>query len=137
MSHMKPLQAAIPVLFLMAAAAQAPAQAPPGSNNAPQSTVSLDAPEFGLKTEVTNILAPVLVTDRSGNIVDGLQPHQFHLYDNNKEQNIQVDVTFEPLSVVVLIEAAARVESILPQIKHLGSLLPVIVGDHGEAAVLA
>jgi VWFA-related protein len=94
----------------------------------------LDRP---ISASVTNILAPVLVTDRSGNIVDGLQPHQFHLYDNNKEQNIQVDVTFEPLSVVVAIEAAARVEAILSQVKHLGSLLPTVVGDHGEAAILA
>ena len=137
MSHMKPLQAAIPVLFLMAAAAQAPAQAPPGSTNAPQSSVSLDAPDLNFPVTTTNIVAPVLVTDRSGNIVDGLQPHQFHLYDNNKEQNIQVDVTFEPLSVVVLIEAAARVEAILPQVKHLDSLLPTVLGDHGEAAILA
>ncbi len=83
-------------------------------------------------------MAPVLVTDRSGNIVDGLQPHQFHLFDNNKEQNIQVDVTFEPISVVVAIEASARVDGlILSQIKHLGTLLPLVVGDHGEAAVVA
>jgi VWFA-related protein len=129
MSQMKPLQVAVPVLFLMAAAAQAPAQAPPSPAG--------DEPEAKLSITTTNIIAPVLVTDRSGNIIDGLQPHQFHLYDNNKEQNIQVDVAFEPLSVVVLIEAAARVESILPQVKHLGTLLPVIVGDHGEAAVVA
>jgi VWFA-related protein len=129
---MKPLQCAVPVLFLMAAAAQAPAQAP-------QSSVTSDTPELDkpLIVTTTNIIAPVLVTDRSGNIIDGLQPHQFHLYDNNKEQNIQVDVAFEPLSVVVLIEAAARVESILPQVRHLGTLLPVVVGDHGEAAVVA
>jgi VWFA-related protein len=135
---MRPLQCAVPVLFLMAVAAQAPAQAPAGSNNAPQSSNS-DAPDFDkpIPVSVTNILAPVLVTDRSGNIIDGLEGHQFHLYDNNKEQNIQVDVAFEPLSVVVAIEAAARVESILPQIKHLGSLLPTVVGDHGEAAILA
>ena len=82
-------------------------------------------------------VAPVLVTDRSGNIIDGLQPNQFRLFDNGKEQDIQVDVAFEPISLVVLIEKAARVESILPQIKHLGSLLPLVVGDHGEAAVLA
>jgi VWFA-related protein len=132
MSHIKPLQVALPVLFLMAAAAQAPAQAP-------QNPVISDAPESDKPIQITttNIIAPVLVTDRSGNIIDGLQPRQFHLFDNNKEQNIQVDVAFEPLSVVVLIEAAARVESILPQVKHLGTLLPLVVGDHGEAAVVA
>lgn len=120
-----------PIAVLLAVAAfQAPAQAPPAANP-PEGEGPL------IRAEVTNIVAPVLVTDRSGNIIDGLQPHQFHLVDNNKEQNIQVDVTFEPISLVVLIEKATRVEAILPQIKHLGTLLPVVVGDHGEAAVLA
>ena len=55
-----------------------------------------------------------------------------------KEQNIQVDVAFEPISLVVAIEASARVDGpILTQIKHLGTLLPLVVGDHGEAAVVA
>jgi len=132
MFHMKPLQLAVPVLFLIAAAAQAPAQQ--------QSSANSDAPEFGepIRASVTNIIAPVLVTDRSGNIIDGLQPHQFHLFDNNKEQNIQVDVAFQPISLVVAIEASARVDGpILTQVKHLGTLLPLIVGDHGEAAVVA
>jgi VWFA-related protein len=132
MFHRKPLEFAIPALFLLAAAAQAPAQAPENSVNA-------DAPILGdtiIKSTVTNIVAPVLVTDRSGNIIDGLQPHQFHLFDNNKEQNIQVDVAFQPISVVLLVEAAARVEAILPQVKKLGTLMPLVVGDHGEAAVL-
>jgi VWFA-related protein len=131
MFPVKALRIAAPVLFLMTTAAQAPAQAPPGASS--------DAPELGapIKAEVTNIIAPVLVTDRAGNIIDGLQPHQFHLFDNNKEQNIQVDVTFEPISVVVAIEASVRMDAILSQIKHLGTLMPLIVGDHGEAAVLA
>jgi VWFA-related protein len=130
---MKPVQVAIPVLLLMAVAGQA--QAP----NSAQSSdgQSSDAPELGFKTSVTNIVAPVLVTDRSGNIIDGLQPPQFHLFDNNKEQNIQVDVSFEPVSVVVAIEASDRMDAILSQVRHLGTLMPLVVGDHGEAAVLA
>jgi VWFA-related protein len=129
---LKPIQVAVPALFLIAAAVQAPAQAPP-----PAVT---DVPEFGtpIRASVTNIVAPVLVTDRSGNIIDGLQPQQFHLFDNNKEQNINVDVAFEPISLVVAIEASARVDgTILTQIRHLGTLLPLVVGDHGEAAVVA
>jgi len=134
---MKPLHVAVPVLFLIAAAAQAPAQAPPGPINAPAAS---DVPEFGepIRASVTNIIAPVLVTDRAGNIIDGLQPHDFHLFDNNKEQNIRVDVAFLPISLVVAVEASARVDGpILTQIKHLGTLLPLVVGDHGEAAVVA
>src|SRR5437764_12415936 len=110
---MKPFRIASAAL-LFAVAAHAPAQAPPGT--------STEVPEIGepiARTTVTNIVAPVLVIDRSGNIIDGLQPNQFHLYDNNKEQNIQVDIAFEPISVVLAIEASSRVDSILPQIRHL------------------
>ena len=98
-----------------------------------------DTPELGepvLRTTVTNIVAPTLVTDKSGNVVDGIQPNQFHLYDNGKEQNIQVDVSYQPISVVVAVESSSRVEGLLPQIKHLGSLMPLVLGVQGEAAVM-
>jgi VWFA-related protein len=126
---MRPFQIAVSGIFLAAAVVQTSAQAP-------QQAPDAEGPLIGRFT-TTNILAPVLVTDRSGNIIDGLQPHEFHLFDNQKQQNIQVDVAFEPISLVVLIEKATRVEAILPQIKHLGAVLPLVVGDHGEAAVLA
>src|ERR1035441_3055406 len=50
------------------------------------------------------VQAPVLVFDRSGNYVDGLQPYQFHLFDNGKEQNINVDVTYQPISLVICLQ---------------------------------
>jgi VWFA-related protein len=103
--------------------AQTPANSPPDA-------------EAKFSTSVTNIVAPVLVTDRQGNIVDGLQPAQFHLFDNGKEQNIQVDVAFEPISLVIAIESSSRVESILKQIRHLGSMVDTITGVRGEAAVI-
>jgi VWFA-related protein len=122
---MKAYRYALPLLLCAAATAQAP-----------QAT---DVPDLGeplIRTSTELIVAPVLVTDNAGNIVDGLKPDQFHLWDNGKEQNIQVDVAYEPISLVIAIECSARVESILPQIKHLGGLVQSIVGTQGEAAVL-
>ena len=80
--------------------------------------------DFKLGPVTTHIvLAPVLVTDNAGNIIDGLQPPQFHLFDNGKEQNIKVDVTYEPISMVIAMECSGRLsDSILKQMKHLGSL---------------
>ena len=123
---MKFLRLASPALLAAAAFAQVPQGA--------GVTVDIETPI--IKTSVTNIVAPVLVTDQSGNIVDGLQPHQFRLFDNGKEQNIQVDVAYEPISLVIAIECSSRVEAILPQIKHLGSLVQNIIGIQGEAAVI-
>src|SRR5436853_445527 len=87
---------------------------------------------------VTNIVVPVTVHDRDGNIVNGLQPRQFHLTDNGKDQNIAVDVSYHPISLVIAIQANAAVEAILPQVKKIGPLIEsFVVGDQGEAAVLA
>src|SRR5947199_10390346 len=85
-SRVHAVRLAFTVLFCVAAVAQAPPRA--STDAAPE----IDQPIS--RVNVTNIVAPALVTDRSGNIIDGLQPPQFHLFDNGKEQNIQVDVAF-------------------------------------------
>jgi len=91
---------------------------------------------FRVPVEV--VVAPVSVVDRNGDHVDGLGPEQFHLFDNGKEQNIKVDVSFPPISIVIAVEANDRVESVLPQIQKIGSMIePIVIGDQGEASVLA
>jgi len=102
-------------------------------NSAPE-----QPPEIIGRTTVTDIIVPVTVHDRDGNMVNGLQPRSFHLYDNDKEQNIAVDVSFHPISLVIAVQASSSVEAILPQVKKIGSMLESFVaGDQGEAAVLA
>src|SRR2546428_570460 len=87
---------------------------------------------------VTEIVVPVTVHDRDGNIVNGIQARDFHLTDNNKDQDITADVSYHPISLAIVIQANAAVEAILPQVRKIGSLLEsFIVGDQGEAAVLA
>ncbi len=93
--------------------------------------------EIIFKAVTQTVIAPVLVTDRSGNIIDGVRPNQFHLFDNNKEQNIQVDVTFQPISLVIAIQASSNMEAILPQVKKVGSLTSLITGEQGEVEVIA
>src|SRR3954453_326240 len=124
---------ALPVVCVVSAVAVVGALAQEPQTSKPD---SIELGQVIGTTSVTNIVAPVLVTDKAGNIIDGLQPNQFHLWDNGKEQNIQVDVTYEQISLVIAIECSARVESILPQIKHLGSLVQTIIGTQGEAAVI-
>jgi hypothetical protein len=85
------------------------------------------------------VLAPVLVYDRKHNYVNGLQPDQFRLYDNEKEQSLtSVDVTYIPISMVVAVQANVEADRILPQVNKIGAMLqPIILGDQGEAAVVA
>jgi VWFA-related protein len=86
---------------------------------------------------VDYVSTPAWVYDRSGNTVSGLRPEQFRLFDNGKEQNIQVDVSFIPISLVICIQANANVEGLLPQVRKIGSLVkPLLIGDQGQAAVI-
>jgi len=112
--------------------AQAPAKDP--DNPPPEQEPSV--PRF--TTELVNVLAPVLVYDRNGNFVNGLRPDQFHVMDNDKEQNIRVDVAYTPISMVILVQANSAVEKMLPAINKIGNeIQPIILGGEGEAAVIA
>ena len=84
------------------------------------------------------VVAPVLVFDRDGQYVNGLRPDQFRLFDNGKEQNIQVDVTYDPISLVLCVQANSKIEGLLPQVKKIGNLIqPLVTGEQGEVALVA
>src|ERR1035438_10491462 len=100
-------------------AAQTPPKPPPAPQSQQPAQDQLEMPTTFIKTTVEVVQAPVLVFDHDGNYVDGLQPHQFHLFDNGKEQNINVVVTFIPISLVICLQANAHVEGILPQVKKI------------------
>ena len=88
--------------------------------------------------EAREVITPVTVTDRDGSLINGLQAYQFHLTDNDKEQDIHVDVTYEPISLVVAVQANTSVDAILTQVRRIPELLSqFIIGDQGKAAVVA
>lgn len=98
----------------------------------------VEPPTADIKVQVTEIIVPVTVLDRDGNTVNNLQPRQFRLFDNEKEQDIKVQTVFNPVSLVIAIQANSNVEAVLPQIRKIGSLLETyVVGEGGEAALLA
>src|SRR5436190_9616490 len=93
--------------------------------------------DITIRTPVTNVLAPTTVLDKHGNYVQGLKPGDFRLYDNDKLQDIKVDETFAPISLVVAVQADYKVDAVLPRIRKLGSMLSTTVaGDGGEIAVI-
>ena len=103
-----------------------------------QDSTTPNSTDRPIVTTVNVVMAPVTVLDRRGDYVDGLQPQNFRLLDNGKEQNINVDVAFQPLSMVIAIQANDHVEGVLPKINKIGALIqPQIIGEQGEAAVIA
>jgi VWFA-related protein len=97
-----------------------------------------DLSQEPFRTGVNVVVAPTIVTDRDGNYVNGLQPHQFRLLDNEKLQDIKVDVSWVPISLVVAIQANAATEPVLPKIKKIAPLFHgLVVGDQGQVAIMA
>ena len=97
---------------------------------------SVAPPPFRISTDL--VVVPAAIFDKSSAYINGLQPEQFHLYDNHKEQNIQVDFAYQPISMVIAIQSNSQVEAILPAVRKIGSLIsPLVIGEHGEAAVIA
>ena len=84
------------------------------------------------------VMAPVIVHDAQGNIVNGLTPLDFELYDNGKLQKITEDATTHPISMVVAVQASANMQKLLPDIRKIGSLFSgLVLGENGELAVLS
>lgn len=106
---------------------------PPSNSQQPVEDMGMKIVEF-----VQQVTTPVLVYDANDGYVSGIKPEQFHLFDNNREQDIHVDEAFEPISLVIVIQANSAVEHMLPTINKMGNLIgPLILGDRGEAAVVA
>jgi len=87
---------------------------------------------------VNVVIAPTTVLNKSGSYINGLQIEDFVLTDNGKPQKITQDVSFEPMSIVLAVQASANLNDILPKIQRVGLVVgDLIVGQNGEGAVLA
>lgn len=89
-------------------------------------------------TGTREVMAPTTVLDKDGAYINGVKAEEFRLYDNDKLQQIRVDETYAPLSVVVAIQSDSKVEAVLPRLKRIGTMLQSLVaGETGEVAILA
>jgi VWFA-related protein len=128
------------MLLLCSSFLMSQAQAPPQvSAQAPaQDASGLPSDDDLIRVPVNVVIAPTTVTDKVGDFVNGLQPGDFTLFDNNHAQKSTVDVNYRPISMVVAVQANNSVEEILPNIQHMGSVLDaLVVGQAGEVAVIA
>jgi VWFA-related protein len=83
------------------------------------------------------MVAPAVVLGRRGQYINDLKSHDFSLTDNGKLQDIKVDVTYIPISLVVAIQANANAEPVLPAVRTIGPLLQgLVTGDQGEVAIV-
>jgi VWFA-related protein len=85
------------------------------------------------------VVAPVTVTDPSGNFVENLRRDQFQVWDEGVAQRITAfNLTTEPVAAVIVIQTSKDVAPMLPEIHPLGVLFSdLLLGNSGEAAVVS
>ncbi len=117
-----------------------PSQPAPNTKEQKIEDQATDSGEYRLPgVTVRNVLVPTTVLDPDGHgYVNGLSVKDFELLDNNKPQKITSDVTQQPVSVVLVVQANSEVAPLLPTIKKSGLLLQgLVTGQEGDAAILA
>ncbi len=91
-----------------------------------------------LTSTVHLVVAPATVTDRGGHYVDGLGEKDFLLRDNGEHRDVNVDVSYFPISLVVAVQSSSFCAAALNKIHHVGSLFePLVTGEQGEVAVVS
>lgn len=120
-----------------------PAPAHPGNATNPASgkpeiaSGNKNGGDYTFKANTKLVFAPTTVTD-SGNYVDGLKPSDFQLYDNDKLQKIESDLTDQPVSVVLVIQANSEMAPAISNLRKSGVLMQgLVTGQEGDMAVLA
>ena len=89
------------------------------------------------KSTATLVVAPTTVTDSKGKYIDAVVPEDLVLYDNGVRQPIQVDESFNPISLVVAVQTSANSAAILDKLGSSGILFAdLLAGDRGETALV-
>lgn len=104
----------------------------------PVAAVVLVAQDDVIRSTTLNVVVPTTVKDKDGIFVNGLDVRDFVLRDNDKvQENVRLDLTYVPISMVVVIQRSSSTENVLPTVQKIGSLLgPMVLGERGEAAIV-
>ena len=90
------------------------------------------------RSTVPLVVAPTTVKDAKGRYVDGLQPSDLILYDNNVPQPIQMDWMLFPISLVVAVETGDNSGAVIDKLGGSGILFTQLVaGEAGDTAVIS
>jgi len=93
-------------------------------------------PQF--RTTGQLVVAPTIVKDSKGRVVDGLDTGDLLLFDNNVPRPIQADFAAFPISLVVAVESSQNSKAVLDKLGSAGILLSQLVAaDRGETALIS
>src|SRR5262245_18952757 len=93
----------LPVFLLAQAPVRIPKPEPPKPQRPQPGQLSTGTPAAKeepspstIRVETKVVLAPTVVYDANGRMINGLQLHNFEVFDNDKPQDFKVDVSYQP-----------------------------------------
>ena len=91
-----------------------------------------------IRVYTNEVIAPVTVLDKRGQLVLDLEQKDFHIFDNGAEQKIvHWDLGGDPLAVALVIETSSHIQMMAPVIRGMGSIFTeTVMAFNGEAAVI-
>lgn len=91
-----------------------------------------------IKFRVGEVIVPVTVIDRMGDVLWNLAEEDFHLYDNGIEQKIDhFDFGGDAASIVLIVETSSHIEALLPDVRRTGNIFTqTVMTTTGQAAIV-
>ncbi len=100
-------------------------------------TTCVCAQQTVIKTTVPLVLVPAAVTDKHGKTIDGLNENDFELLDNGKVVKHSLEVSTQPIALIVAVQTSTIAGAALAKIQKVGAMFePLVVGEGGIAAIL-
>lgn len=93
---------------------------------------------FRIISNVTEVALPVTILDPAEGFVNNIDRSEVTLLDNKTPQKLLTfEISFKPISMVILVDTSKRVESAIPSLRTSGVLFTqLVMGETGEAAVV-
>jgi VWFA-related protein len=103
-----------------------------------QQTIEPPQTKERIRTHVNEVVVPVTVTDKKGELVLDLSESDFHVFDAGVEQKIdRFDLDGDPLAVALVIESSAHIEAMASVIHSIGNIFTeTVMALSGQAAVI-
>jgi Ca-activated chloride channel family protein len=104
----------------------------------PTQSPQLPQSQEKIRSKVNEVIVPVTVTNKTGDLILDLSQKDFHVFDNGVEQSITTwDLGGDPLAVALVIDTSSRIKAMAPGIHRMASIFTeTVMALNGEAAVI-